>query len=247
MQAQKRSGSERLRRYVLHHGLFNTFFHLIYRLTNSSVMVLIFRIVTLTRGDVDWSLVVGSDDRWGFLSEDELIRLSRLDPSLELEDKFLSQAFARGDRCFGFVEDGILGAYAWYSVGPTPIQDFLVAAFDPNYIYMHKAFTSPAFRGRRLYGIGVARAMHALAQERRFEGLISCIQSHNQPSLKALRRIGFKTVGRTGVLGRRRPCVSFSTPGCRSLFSAKIQSTETLPMLPQTSHEARQSDTSIRR
>ena len=111
----------------------------------------------------------------------------------------MDQAFARGDRCYAYVEDGTLGAYTWYSTDPTPLQDGLVATFHPDYIYMYKAFTVPAFRGRRLCGIGVTQAFQALMREGTHKGLVCYIEVHNQPSLKALRRIGFKLVG-TGIV-----------------------------------------------
>ncbi|WP_226738548.1 GNAT family N-acetyltransferase [Microvirga lenta] len=214
--------SARLRNYVARHGLASTLFHVVYRLANSAVMLMVFQVVVLARGEVDWELAAGHGGQWGFLGQDELKRLSRADPSLELDEEFLSGAFARGDRCFAFIQDGILGAYAWYAVGPTPIQDSLTAVFGPGYVYMYKAFTAPAFRGRRLYGMGIARAMQALLEQQGFKGLVSCVQSHNRPSQKGLRRIGFRTVGRILVLGGRRPCLALCSPGCRSLFCARI-------------------------
>jgi len=88
---------------------------------------------------------------------------------------------------------------------------------------MYKAFTAPAFRGRRLYGTGVAKAMQAFRSEQNFHGLVSCVQSHNRASQKGLQRIGFRTVGKVFVLGRKQPFLSYASPGCRSLFRARIQ------------------------
>ena len=223
MQLQLKRGHERLRRYMLHHGLAHTLFHLAYRMTNSAVMVMVFKVVILARGDLDWSLIPDQDSRWGFLSQDEVRRFIQADPALDLDERFITEAFARGDQCFAFVENGTLGAYTWYATCPTPIQDGVVAEFHPDYVYMHKAFTAPAFRGRRLYGTGVTRAMWSLIKEKNCKGLISCVHVHNQPSQKALRRIGFKTVGRIALLGGRRPYNSWASPGCRSVFRAIIQ------------------------
>jgi hypothetical protein len=214
---------ERLRNYATRHGLASTLFHLAYRLTNSAIMLMVFRVVVLAKGDPEWALVAGAGDQWGFLSQDDLRRFSERDPSLDLDGDFLTEAFARGDRCFAFVQDGILGAYAWYANGPTPIQDSLAAVFGPGYIYMYKAFTAPAFRGRRLYGIGVVKAMQAFRQQRSFKGLVSCVQSHNRASQKGLQHIGFETVGRVVVFGCKRPCLSYASRGCRSLFCIRVQ------------------------
>jgi hypothetical protein len=210
----------------MRHGLGSTLFHLAYRLMNSAIMLMVFRVVVLAKGDLDWGLVQAAGDQWGFLGQDDLRRYSENDPSLELEGDFLTEAFARGDRCYAFVQDGILGAYAWYANGPTPIQDSLTAMFGPGYVYMYKAFTAPGFRGRQLYGTGVAKAMQAFRGQRSFKGLVSCVQSHNRASQKGLQRIGFRTVGRVVVFGFRRPCLSYATRGCRGRFRARIQRPE---------------------
>lgn len=213
---------DRIRTYVQHHGFGSTLFHLSYRLANSVAVLLVFRIVVLMQPDLGQGLGAHVSTGWGFLSIDALKQFAR-DPSLELDEAFLVQAIERGDRCYGFIENGVLGAYAWYSTGPTPIQASIVAEFDPGYIYMHKAFTRPAFRGRGLYGTGVAGAARALLREGRYKGLISCVQLHNRPSLKGLQRIGFRSIGQIVVLGRKQPFVSCASPSCRSLFRALIR------------------------
>jgi hypothetical protein len=216
---------QRLRKYAAHHGLASTLFHLAYRLTNSAVMLMIFRVVVLAKGDMNWDLIAsGAGDGWTFLTCEDLRRYSASDPSLDLDDTFLTEALARGDRCHAFIQDGILGAYAWFASGPTPIQDSLTAVFSPGWIYMYKAFTAPGFRGRRLYGTGVARAMQTFLAQQNFKGLVSCVQSHNRASQRGLRHIGFRTIGRVFVLGGRRPSLSYASPGCRCLFHARIHS-----------------------
>jgi hypothetical protein len=208
--------------YVLRHGLVSTFFHLGYRVTNSALMMMVFKIVVLDTGDWNLDLIPG-DGEWRFLDREELERFSRADPSLNLTEDFLSQASARGDRCHGLIKGETLCAYAWYAKGPAPIGDSLEADFDPRYVYMYKAFTSPDLRGRRLYGAGVCGAMRELTRQGCCKGMISCVQSHNLASQKALERIGCRTVGRVVVLGGRQPCLTYSSRGCRSLFRARIQ------------------------
>lgn len=205
-------------RYLKRYGASNTFLYAAYRLANSTVILLIFRIITLDPGDMDWSLIAGQDERWKFLGPDELGQFSEQDHSLELDAGFLTAAFARGDRCYGFVENGILGSYTWYATGPTPLSMHLTAHFRNDYIYMYKSFTALAFRGRRLCGTGVSRALHALTREGMHKGLVSYVEVHNQPSLKALRRAGFRNVGRAIVLGGKSPRLSYSTPGSPAVF-----------------------------
>jgi hypothetical protein len=187
-------------------------------------MISVFEVSVLLVEDLDRNLAADWRGYWGFLSYDQLRVFGRSDPSLLLDDEFLDQASERGDRCYGYVEDGTLGAYAWYSTIPTPLQDGLVVTFHRDYIYMYKAFTAPAFRGRRLYGIGVTRAFQALIREGSHKGLVSYIQVHNQPSLKALRRIGCKPIGTVVAIGMRRPYLSYSSAGCRAISRVEVVS-----------------------
>ena len=224
MQRTVRSIATGIRRYIQRNDLLNTIFHIGYRLINYASLVLIFEVAVLSAEDADWVLAADWSGCWDFLSYDQLRFFGRSDPSLFLDDKFLDQAFARGDRCYAYVEDGTLGAYTWYSTNPTPLQDGLVATFHPDYIYMYKVFTVPAFRGRRLCGIGVTRAFQALMREGMHKGLVCYIEVHNQPSLKALRRIGFKLVGTGIVFGMTCPYISYSSAGCRGIFRAEVTS-----------------------
>jgi hypothetical protein len=228
MQLQPRRVYEALDRHLEHHGLIKTLIHVVYRLTNCVATMLIFRVVVLELGNMDWSLVAGPDDRWGFLNYDELRRFAKQDPSFGLDDNILAAACSRGDRCYGFVENGVLGACTWYATCQNPLTTQLRVHFPRDYIYMYRAFTAKAFRGRRLYSIGVTRAMDALSREMPCKGLICCIQEHNWPSRKGLGRIGAKTIGRAIVLGGKCPRVCYSSPGSRPLFHITIQSSETL-------------------
>ncbi|WP_201835671.1 GNAT family N-acetyltransferase [Microvirga zambiensis] len=199
--------------------------HLAYRAINYVILALCFEVKVLLLEDVEWSLVADWNGYWSFLSYDQLRYFSQADPFLLLGEAFLDQAFARGDRCYAYVKDGTLGAYTWYSTVPTPLRDGLVATFHPDYIYMYKAFTAPAFRGQRLYGIGVTCAFQALMEEKKYRGLVSYVEVHNQPSLKALRRIGFKTVGMAIVIGLRHPLFSYISARCKGIFHAKVTPT----------------------
>ncbi|WP_162820413.1 hypothetical protein [Microvirga calopogonii] len=211
-------------RYLKRYGVANAALYATYRLANSAIILLIFKVMTLEPGDLDWSLIAGQDERWKFLGPDELGRFSEQDLSLELDPSFLSAAFARGDLCYGFVENGILGSYTWYATGPTPLSKHLTAYFRHDYIYMYKSFTALAFRGRHLCGIGVSRAFHSLTREGIHKRLVSYVEVHNQPSLKALRRAGFKSVGKAVVLGGKSPRLSCTSPGSPVVFRIKNRS-----------------------
>jgi len=104
----------------------------------------------------------------------------------------------------------------------SPLHDRLHVAFRPNYIYMYKAFTTPSFRGRQLYGAGITKAFQVLIPEGGYKGLVSYVEVDNQPSLKALRRIGFKRVGTSLALGIRRHYIFYSSSGCRGISRVEV-------------------------
>jgi RimJ/RimL family protein N-acetyltransferase len=70
-----------------------------------------------------------------------------------------------------------------------------------NAAYMYKAFTHPDYRGRRLYGVGMALALKALA-ERGITKLVTTVHTNNFASLSSCRRLGYQRIGRFWTLGR---------------------------------------------
>lgn len=150
-----------------------------------------------------------------FLEDDELRRLSR-DAAHDLDPRFVEEAIAGGDRCYGVLEGDTLASYGWYATRPTPISEDLILRFSPRYAYMYKGFTHPAHRGRRLHAIGMGWALHHLVAGG-LRGLVSYVDSTNFASLKSCYRLGYRDFGslyvlRAGtryVLGRDRGCEAF--------------------------------------
>lgn len=206
--------SQSIRQHSSRYGLVSTAFNLGYRGVNRAFTAMVLKVLVLSPDGVNRSLIKGQDDRWKFLSREEIERFSRSDPALGLDGEFLTQAFARGDRCYGVVQDGVLVSYGWYSRQPTPISEHLTVQFNPDYVYAYKAFTAPAFRGRQLHGIGMGRAMQAFLEQGR-KGLILYVEAHNQASLKSCERIGCRNIGTVTVAGVGRACAACSSPGCR--------------------------------
>jgi hypothetical protein len=53
-----------------------------------------------------------------FLKYEQLIEVAG-HPEWELPHRFLDEAFAKGDQCYGYLQNGALAAYQWYSTKPT--------------------------------------------------------------------------------------------------------------------------------
>jgi hypothetical protein len=187
-------------------GIRGAFYDVLYRLRYKLTRRQVFQGMTLVPEDVDRSFLAEVPGyQQGFLSEAQLRAFAKV-PGLELDDRFLDEALARGDRCWGLLAGTDLAAYGWYSRKPTDLTDDLRLTFDPAWVYMYKGFTAPAHRGKRLHGIGMARALMAYVAEG-VKGIVSQVEANNFSSLKSTRRLGYKDVGRLTaacVLGRWR-------------------------------------------
>jgi hypothetical protein len=149
----------------------------------------------------------------GFLDESALYRLS-LDWDHEMSIEFIEQALERGDQCYGIVDDGKLASYGWYAHQPTAINDDLVLSFDSDYVYMYKAFTHPDYRGQRLAGIGMAKAVEAFTRQGK-KGIIAQVESHDHLTLHSCDRLGCQTFGSILILGHGGHYVTYRSPRCK--------------------------------
>jgi ribosomal protein S18 acetylase RimI-like enzyme len=117
-----------------------------------------------------------------------------------------SQASQLADgNVFGFaILDGhALAAYAWLATGDLhagfnhngDLRAGLPVYLPPDTGFIYNVFVTPSYRGRRLYG----SIMSELAKRIRSRGvtrLILTTDAMNENSLKAVRRMGFRDLGR---------------------------------------------------
>jgi hypothetical protein len=196
------------------HGIQATLHDLAYRTANRLSGAMVLKGIALTMESVARPFL--ADDaglRWGFVERDALERALETGAADDMAPAFLDEALRRGDRCYGALDGDLLASYGWYSTRPTPVNGELVLRFDRAYAYMYKGYTLPAYRGRRLHGIGMARALSALAGEGQ-KGLVSYVKSNNFASLKSCYRLGYTDFGRVFAIrlgGRYR---TFATRGC---------------------------------
>ena len=135
----------------------------------------------------------------GFLDEAGLRTLAT-DPKHDLDDDFLRDVLAKGDLCYAIFDGDKLAAYGWYARGPTRISPSLVLHFDPAFAYMYKGLPLPAYRGKRLHAVGMARALVGL-ERTGAQGIVSYIESNNFASRKSCERLGYRDVGTIYVVG----------------------------------------------
>lgn len=204
----------RTRDIIKAHGVAAGMGDLVYRGVNRITEVTVLNAMALTMVTVDGSFLDGPDRGWGFVGLDEIIAQVRANgEALDLDEHFVRTASARGDRCYGVIDGGVLGSYGWYSELPTEVNRDLVLHYDSSYSYMYKGFTVPALRGKRLHGIGMARALAALTAEGK-KGLVSYVASNNFASLRSCERLGYVEFGHVmaATLGGR--ILMHATRGC---------------------------------
>jgi hypothetical protein len=132
----------------------------------------------------------------------------------DLDLAFIEDAFGRGDRCHAVFDGTNLAAYGWYSTRPTAIDQQFTLCFDPAYTYMYKGYTVPAYRGKRLHGFGMARALRAVTAEGGM-GLVSYVLSHNFASLRSVARMGYRLFGDVYLVSTLGHALAYATAGCR--------------------------------
>ena len=186
------------------------------RAANKVTDVMILKGLSLTMDSVDPSFFHGNGGcHWGFLDEAALRRAVKnaADPADDMDEAFIEAALAKGDRCYGALDGDVLVSHGWYSTVPTHLSDDLVLHFDRAYTYMYKGYTRPAYRGRRLHGIGMAGAMKAYATEGK-RGLVSYVESTNFSSLRSCYRMGYRDFGRILCVLSAGRYVTHATAGC---------------------------------
>jgi RimJ/RimL family protein N-acetyltransferase len=173
-------------------------------------------------------LGLGAQYQAGFLDADTIWRSVR-DPDNDLDEASVRRSLAAKDECFAIREGDRIAAYGWYSrAGYSHVSDTLQLHFDPQWVYMYRGFTHPAYRGQRLHAIGMTMALAAY-RERGAKGIVSTVEARNEASLKSCARMGYKEFGtiyevRVGKLfGISQPGhawlrrhLAFRTPGCEA-------------------------------
>ncbi|HKY34215.1 MAG TPA: GNAT family N-acetyltransferase [Candidatus Polarisedimenticolia bacterium] len=206
-----------IRRNIRNAGVAGAVFDLGYRIANRSGRLMVLQMMKVTMESLDpeflargapWERFQGS-----FLDE-AAVRRHGIDPANEMAPRFLEEALAKRDRCYALMDGDRLAAYGWYSTRETALGDGLTLSYGPQWVYMYKGFTHPAYRGLRLHARGMAGALQATASEG-YRGLLSFVEANNFSSLRSVHRMGYRDIGRIvvlGILGRHWISVA---PECR--------------------------------
>ena len=200
-------------RSIRQFGVLRTAYDLVLRALNRLVYFRILKALAVQTPDPR-ALAKRPGYSYGFLSRAIVLSFA-VDPQYEMSERFVQEALAEEDRCYGIVHDGTLASYGWYSRKPTTaLTDDLRLRFDPSYVYMYKGFTHPAYRGQRLHAAGMAQALGEYRAEGA-KGIVSYVESNNFSSLKSCYRMGYATFGHLFVVKALGRYFLGSSKGCR--------------------------------
>ena len=143
----------------------------------------------------------------------DLVRLSA-DKALGISPEFLRTIEARNDQCFAaFVGDTVASYVFFAPTSPTAIDGHLSFQFPAGWLYVYKAFTVPAWRGKRLLPHLLLEAMRHLNRR----DFVTLVVSDNHGSRRAFERCGFRARERFPVWRVLSRPVRMAMPG-RSSF-----------------------------
>ncbi len=132
-----------------------------------------------------------------FLTPTEVAAFA-LDPANDLDETMAERAAGGLDLCFAAISGGRLASYSWFALGSIEPAHFcgIGLSYPADMAYHYKGFTHPDFRGHRLYGAAVVRALNQLGDRCGVTRLICGVHWLNDASLKGSKRMGYRSLGR---------------------------------------------------
>jgi GNAT superfamily N-acetyltransferase len=149
--------------------------------------------------------------RYARMSELEMLEHCA-DAQLELTQRQVRDAFARGDVCIGALDGRRLAGYEWLGFGPTPHLNAIWVDFSAQARYGYKKFVRPEYRGQRI-AAGLSSHGDELCMRRGRNRTIGFIALDNRASRRASARLGGRTVGYAGYLQWLGVVLPFRSPG----------------------------------
>jgi hypothetical protein len=128
----------------------------------------------------------------------------RGEPLYGISARFLDGIAARDDLCVAAFSGNQLVSYRFFAAQATDIDAHLRFHFPPGWVYAYKAFTHPAWRGRRLHRQVFLRSLPEVSRWLPGSpgplGFVTLVLSDNDASAKALARVGFAPFSSFSVL-----------------------------------------------
>jgi hypothetical protein len=167
------------------------FHDLISRLTPFTV----YKVMILTMSHVDKTYLQGCTEFQQIFLSAEAMKRWVGKPNNDLSAKSIAEAIANQEECLAIFDGEELVSYGWYTDMPAHARSELYFHFNGAYKYTHKTYTVSDYRGKRLHGIGMAKACEKYT-ERKYNGLIGVVEAHNLNSIRSAYRLGWRDVGK---------------------------------------------------
>jgi ribosomal protein S18 acetylase RimI-like enzyme len=143
--------------------------------------------------------IVGAPLEHRFLAPDEIKKFIQ-QPIHDLNHEMIARIESGEHWCYAAIDGEHLAAYGWYArkdVAPDDCFGFGMK-LPSDIAYMYKGYTHPEYRGRRLHGFLMVKALEEL-HKNGVKAIISSVDWTNAASLKSCERIGYEMLGQ-GVL-----------------------------------------------
>ena len=143
------------------------------------------------------------DLEYRFLTGDD-VQAAAADPLHDLDAGMAKRLPSGRDFCFAAFDGQRLANYAWYALEAIEPEHSFVAGLrlPRDTVYMYKAYTVPAYRGRQIHGAALSRAAGHFRQ-RGVAQMIAIVEFANWASLRSHAKLGFRPAGRLLCIGRK--------------------------------------------
>ncbi|HZZ72567.1 MAG TPA: hypothetical protein VFE24_09955 [Pirellulales bacterium] len=163
-------------------------------------------IYQLRAADLESSTVASEGCQFRLLEPAEIVSWSA-DPQNDLNAAWAKHLQAGRTFCLGAFRGDRLVSYAWLAEGPVDPQHSLGVrlALPRDALYLYKAYTHPAERGKRLYQ-ATARQALALFGSAGIEQIVAIVEYANWASRRSHDRLPGRWLGQVARVGRKQFC-----------------------------------------
>ena len=152
-----------------------------------------------------------------FLTADEVEKFAQ-DPTYYIEPVMADRVRAGREVCFAALAGDRLAAFGFYALHYVEPQHAsgVAMSFPPNVAFMTYGLTHPDFRGARLHGLIMGRALEELGS-RGITKFASLVARSNLASLKSCYRLGYTSLGNMTIIGGKRSSIGVYPKAAKNL------------------------------
>ncbi len=142
-----------------------------------------------------------------FLTADEVAKYAK-DPTYYIEPVMAERVRNGREVCFAALCGDRLAAFGFYALHYIEPQHAsgVAMSFPANVAFMTYGLTHPDFRGERLHGLIMGRALQELGQ-RGITKFASLVARANLASLKSCYRLGYVSLGNMTIVGGKKRAI----------------------------------------